>query len=152
MRRNRVMVASAKNAPSRISQGQTSEEFVFEEKSASVPRLKPRYPLPTSPIKTLAGGQFQARKPRLAAHSINESCAPLSDSSRSKRNAPSPLTQTASMPANPSMPSMKLKRLVSQTNAANAVHLRTQPQRSPSPNCALPIASTHQTAHAAASE
>jgi hypothetical protein len=35
--------------------------------SASAPIRKPRRPLPTSPMKILAGGQFQTRNPPAAA-------------------------------------------------------------------------------------
>src|SRR5579863_2687763 len=153
MRCKRVTVASTKKTANRINQIQMSFESALEEKSASVPSMKPRNPLPTSPMKIFAGGQFQTRKPRLAAASIDESSTTSGNPPLSKRTAPSPLTQTASTPASPSIPSMKLKRFVSHTNATTSAHLRAQPQTSESPlKCAEGIASTHQTAHAEARE
>lgn len=67
--------------------------------------MKPRKPLPASPMKTFAGDQFQIRKPSTEAaraKRAKETGVPF------VRKAPVDAARTASPAARPSMPSMKL--------------------------------------------
>ena len=83
--------------------------------SASVAIMQPRKPLPASPMKMRAGGKFQTKKPATqAANATASSQSPVGSVSH-QTSAPPRTTTIASRLAMPSMPSMKLKRLIDQT-------------------------------------
>jgi hypothetical protein len=71
-------------------------------------RINPSWVLPTSPIKILAFGQFQYKKPATDAISKAVETFPV------KANKTEHMI-IASRDANPSTPSIKLKRFINQT-------------------------------------
>ena len=80
----------------------------FSDITAITLNMNPRNAEPTSPRKIRAGGQFQARKPALdpaisaqTRPSSGRAAAPSTSTAASD-------TATASPPASPSIPSMKL--------------------------------------------
>ncbi len=112
----RVTVASTMNTPSRISQAKRSLGADHPACNAKAAIMKPRNPLPASPMKIFAGGQFQRRNP--AVDAASRSGAIQSGVAGAKRTAstlPPAHTVIASTLAMPSMPSMKLVRFRSQT-------------------------------------
>ena len=93
--------------------------------NAIKPMKKPAKLLPTSPMKIRAGCQFQTRNPAAEAQATVNStdpplCIPVMAVTSEK-----PVTNNSSAPARPSIPSMKLNRLVSQTRATRARTNRT---------------------------
>jgi len=120
-------VASAKKHPP--NNPHTSSETLMDWLAVSANRatVKPTNPLPTSPMKIRAGGQFQRRKPRLAAarHAIAV-VSPLAPCPYQFSQAPALHTNAASLPAIPSMPSMKLKRFADHTRINTAMTLASQ--------------------------
>ena len=107
-RRIKVIVASTKKTPNKISQDQIGIPVFDELVNAIAPSKKPTDNDPISPIKIFAGGQFQIKKPAQAAPSMTlmvaASCAPENQQNTAIENE----TNIASTPARPSMPSMKL--------------------------------------------
>jgi hypothetical protein len=71
-------------------------------------RINPSWVLPTSPMKILALGQFQHRKP--AIHTINKIVERFQEKTKNTAQI-----IIASTEANPSTPSIKLKRFMNQT-------------------------------------
>src|SRR6266404_7889040 len=83
--------------------------------------MNPRNPLPTSPIKIRAGGQFHTKHPRLAADSLNIAAViPESPPLRQLSHAAAAETKIDSLPAIPSIPSIKLNRFVPQAKTSTA--------------------------------
>src|ERR1039458_2586196 len=128
-----VMVASAVNSDNRMSQVHNAEGLCHVCASMSVPKANPRYPLPTSPRKMRAGGQLRTRKPAVAAARTAEARASPRQPLSMSRRAPVPATKVPSAAAIPSMPSMKLVKLIIQTRPTTAKQSPTKPQL-PRPN------------------
>jgi len=83
--------------------------------------MKAKKVLPTSPIKILAGGQLNPKKPEVAdaMQRVQTQTESLSNDglNEAARKAAAKSINTACAPAIPSMPSIKLKRLIHQTAA-----------------------------------
>ena len=96
--------------------------------SATAASQKPKNPLPTSPMKILAGGQFHARKPKQAPAVTTGRSSQGEEASRSAaiRSAVAAETNAACDPAIPSMPSMKLKRLMLHRTPTARANMATQ--------------------------
>ncbi|MCY1451292.1 hypothetical protein D9M71_681490 [compost metagenome] len=106
-----MKVASTTNTPSRISQHQNNcgeAQAACSDRPAST---MPRKPLPASPMKILAGGKFQNRKPSVAAASNSGSAINCGAPAKAESSTMPRQAVTASTLAIPSMPSMKLYRL-----------------------------------------
>ena len=91
--------------------------------------------LPTSPRNSLAGGRFHSRKPPAAAARLNPSsawgrAAPGGQAASRTRARPPP-TATASPPAIPSIPSMKLNRLRNHSHIRPVARASSQGGSSP---------------------
>ncbi|MNN83255.1 hypothetical protein D3C81_2002770 [compost metagenome] len=108
-------MASTTNTPSRINQLQSNCGAAHAAYTDNPPSISPRKPLPASPRKIRAGGKFQTRNPAAAAPRARGSQARSPCPTSTKQIAPARQTVTASRPAIPSMPSMKLYRFSSQT-------------------------------------
>src|SRR5690606_34004427 len=96
----------------------------FSDASAMTATQYPSRPEPSSPMKILAGSQFQPRYPAAAAATSAAATAMDEAPTRYANKPPMVDTTSASDAAMPSIPSMKLKRLISQTTPSAP---RTQP-------------------------
>src|SRR5687767_2225131 len=96
------------NGPSGANISKTELEPARSDASASSPNEKPSAPLPASPMKTRAGGQFQRRNP--TADAVMEAATRESPhaSDRTRAVIAKAPASAAVIPARPSIPSMKL--------------------------------------------
>ncbi len=147
MRRTRARRAASCGSPQlthrrRTRRGERSIPRIATVKSRRACRdmaasEKPRNPLPTSPMKTLAGGRFHIRNPAAAAANASGTIDPLLvGAAMAYSKAPPPETVTASLAARPSIPSMKFVRLMSQTIYSSAIGQIAQ-ALSTSPNAVI---------------
>jgi hypothetical protein len=124
-----VTVASTKNNVHRIRAVHSFTLEVLAEATSSSAMTAPRNPLPTSPMKIFAGGQFHQRNPAAeAARQAATYTRPESPAVKHSMALAAAQTNSASLPASPSIPSMKLNRLMNQTMAVAVVTDPTQPR------------------------
>src|SRR5258707_776829 len=101
--------------PQRMNQPQNKCGAVRLLHSASRASTRPKKPLPASPMKIRAGGKFQHKKPPTQAAKRTATAQSPAGWTSHQITAPPAATQMASTLAMPSIPSMKLKRLIDQT-------------------------------------